>query len=244
MKKIVVTFLILISFTSCDFNTKTRKTENKFYGKKISILGDSISTLSGGGDANLESDKQYYGLLKTRDNCSIFVNAVAGSSIVTGGQTDTIDFTDDARIDSLSKSNPDIILIFGGINDFLQDLPLGTFGDTSKTDSFYGALDYLYRRILKQNKTSKVFHMMPLHTTFPQGGGLIPEYNGQNYLTDYTEAIQKVAQRYGVIVIDTTSLTGITALNIENYASDLIHIKETGHELVYKVLVNELNRSL
>lgn len=218
--------------------------KNKVYSKKINILGDSISTSSGGGNANLGVDKQYYGLMKTRDNCSIYVNAVAGASIVTGGQADTIDFTNDTRIASMTTNSPDIILIFGGINDFLQNLPLGTLGDTSKTGSFYGALDYLYKNVLTQNPNVRVFHMTPLHTTYSQGGGLIPEYNRLNYLSEYIDAIYKVARRYGVSIIDTNTLTGITCYNIASYADDLIHVKESGHELIYKAVINELNRML
>lgn len=86
--------------------------------------------------------------------------------------------------------------------------------------------------------------MTPLYTTILLCGGLIPGHKGQNYLTDYVDAIQKVAQRYGVILIDTNSLTGITPFNIRNYATDLVHINGSGHELVYKVVANELNRSL
>lgn len=216
---------------------------NKVNGKNVSILGDSISTSNGGGSAGLVYPQQYWGQMEVNDGCTTYVNAEAGSTIMVGG-TGTAMSTD-TRINTLDDTiSPEVILIFGGINDFLQDLTLGTFGDTGNSTSFYGALDYMYRKILTDYGSARVFHMTPLHTTYATGGGLIPEFNGVNYLTEYIDAIKKVANRYGVGVIDTNQDSGITAFNIGSYATDLIHVNASGHKRIYDTIISETNFKL
>ena len=212
---------------------------DKIRNKKISILGDSISTSNGA--AGIATTDTYYGRLIALQGCTVYVNAVSDSCITSGGSA-AEDFTADARWSALSASSPDIIIIFGGINDFLQDRPLGTIGDTDKSASFYGGLDYLYKSILNANPNARVFHNLPCHTTYSTGGGLIPEYNGVNYLTDYINAIELVAKRYGVGIINTFQNSGMTCYNINTYApSDGIHFEEAGHFLVYQTIVSETN---
>lgn len=209
------------------------------YGKKVSILGDSISTDNGGGTAALTYPQQYWGQLATQQICTIFRNAIAGSTIAgTAGTT----FATDSRWQSLdSVFVPDVILIFGGINDFLVNSTLGVLGDTVKT-TFYGALDYLYKSIMARCPNTRVIHMTPLHTMyFPPSGGVIPEYNGVRYLTEYCNAIKEVAQRYGVSIIDTNQNSGISCYNIGTLSTDLIHPKTAGHQLIYKAIVHETN---
>ncbi|WP_312900606.1 SGNH/GDSL hydrolase family protein [Chryseobacterium taichungense] len=222
MHKYILFFSILL-LTSC----------SKKYD--IAILGDSISTEDG--RSNILHDSTYVGLLETK--YSVYVDAVAGSSIISGGQSDTVDFTNDSRIKNITSSNSKIILVFGGINDFLQDLPLGKVGDISKTASFYGALDYLYKNLKKNNPNSKIYHLTPLHTLFIQSGGLSPEFNGKNYLADYKKAIFVMSKKYNIQVIDGDK-TGITTSNINNLSDDGLHIKEKGHKLIFDLIMNEI----
>lgn len=215
----------------------------KINGKKIAILGDSISMTTG--SSGITEPSTYGGLLALNQNCTIYRDAVGDSRITTGGSA-PLDFTYDARWQSLnSVFTPDIVLIFGGVNDFLQDVPLGVLGDTDKAATFYGALDYLYKNCLTRYPNTRIFHMTPLHNKYTSAGGLIPEYNGQNYLTAYVEAIEKTAGRYGVEIIDTYRNSGITCYNITTLApTDLIHIKEDGHLMVYNTIVNAIENYL
>ena len=220
--------------------TTTTTITDKIAGKKIAILGDSISTSNG--SAGLTYPQQYWGLLESLQNCDVYVNASGGTTIKVGGQGTAM--SDDSRINLLSTDfTPDIIFIFGGVNDFLQDIPLGSLGDTGNSTSFYGALDYLYSKLLT-DYTARIFHILPLHNKFSQSGYTVPEYNGINYLTEYIQSIREVAGRYGVGIINTFDDSGINSYNIDVLSDDGIHVKAEGHQLIYDTIISETNNKL
>jgi lysophospholipase L1-like esterase len=215
---------------------------DKVRGKRISILGDSISTLTGGGNAGLIYPQQYWGILESEQNCNTYVNAIGGTTIKVGGQGTAM--SSDTRINTLnSEFEPELIFVFGGVNDFLQDIVIGNLGDTGNSTSFYGALDYMYRKI-QTDYNARVFHILPMHNKFSQSGFTVPEYNGFNYLTDYIKAIREVAARYGVGIINTFDDSGITSFNIDELADDGIHVKSEGHRMIYNTIISETNNKL
>jgi len=211
--------------------------QNKIREDYVSILADSIGTSTGGGPGIAESDT-FGGLLRINDDCTIFRSAVAGSNLST-------DFTDDARVNSLNSVNePDTILVFGGVNDFLEDATLGSYGDTT-TATFYGGLDVLCIKLQTRYPEARIFFMTPLHHKYTTAGGLVPEYNGTNYMTDFVDAIERVCKRYGISVINTNQNSGITCYNIDVLAPvDLIHVNEVGHQMIYKTIISETNLKL
>lgn len=237
----------LVSFFDVTPKTRDRLINSKIINKKISIIGDSISTDNGGGDAGLIYPQQYWARMEYYLGCEIFRDAIGGTTITQGGQAPA--FVVPSRYESLnSVFTPDIVFIFGGINDFLQGIPLGTAADAVNT-TFYGALKELYSNILYRMPNARVFHITPAHTTFTQHGSFInryPEFNSNSglFLSDYIEAIEKISRRFGVGLIDVNQNSGITQYNIETLSSDKIHFKAKGHEMVYNTIVNTLNNSL
>jgi lysophospholipase L1-like esterase/frataxin-like iron-binding protein CyaY len=211
--------------------------QNKILNLNVSILGDSISTDNGGGVGISEVDT-YGGLLRINEGCAIFRNSVAGTNLST-------DFTVDLRVNSLnSQFEPNVILVFGGVNDFLEDATLGTFGDTT-TATFYGGVDLLCKKLQTRYPNARIFFMTPLHHKYTTAGGLVPEYNGTNYMTEFVEAIEKVCKRYGISVINTNQDSGITCYNINTIApNDLIHVNEIGHQMIYNTIISETNKKL
>lgn len=213
---------------------------NKINTKKISIIGDSISTPAGGTGAGLVFPEQYYSQLQVNNGCTINVSAVGGTGLMAenlGGDA----FTATARMNTVNASfTPDVILIFGGINDFGTDQPLGVLGD-STTATFYGALDYMYNYLMNRVKTARVFHMTPMHINKAPFGN--PEKNTANiFLYQYVNAIKEVAHKYGVGILDTYQYTGITYHNITLAAgSDGVHPNAAGHQKIYNLLLSLFN---
>ena len=212
---------------------------SRIYGKKISIMGDSISTPTGSATPELVYPEQWYNQLVVNHNCTVHVNAEAGSTITEGFQGTAM--SNVTRMDDMDSAFiPDDIMIFGGINDFLQDVPLGVVTDTVNT-TFFGALDVMYKYLLAQNNGTNVWHILPLHTLHAQAGGLIPEYNGVHYLTEYIEAIRVKSAQYGVRIIDTFNNSGITVWKVDDISNDGIHINASGHLKVASTVVSEYN---
>jgi len=86
--------------------------------------------------------------------------------------------------------------------------------------------------------------MTPLHHKYTTAGGLVPEYNGTNYMTEFVEAIEKVCKLFGISVINTNQDSGITCYNIADLAPDLIHVEEVGHQMIYNTILSETNLKL
>lgn len=212
--------------------------------KKVSILGDSISTGASGGTT---TSTVYWGLMKTWHNLDVFVNAISGSQV---GANNTVNrFMNPDRWGSLnSVFTPDIILVFGGTNDFgaiTTATPMGTISDPDDGSSvtFYGALKYLLKSITNANRTSRVFYMTPLM----RADRSFPAVNPTTLLlfTQYISAIKEVCFLYNVTVIDTFQESIFTFSNMDEsglYSTDKLHPNPAGHLKLAEYLSNKLSQ--
>lgn len=67
------------------------------------------------------------------------------------------------RLDGIDNA-ADIYIVFGGVNDFSRNVPLGELGSTD-VHEFYGALDYLIRTITARSPQAKLVFMTPCKTS-------------------------------------------------------------------------------
>jgi hypothetical protein len=222
---------------------------NNLTGKKVFVLGDSISTpgdlgttsVSGGSSS---SSTVWHQIMKSKWGCLTFVNAIAGSSIGLGNGGTSESFVVDTRWQSGNSTfDPDIIIVFGGTNDNnFRALPLGTIDDpdTLKT-TFYGALKYLYKSLTTRYPSALIFAMTPLH----RGINGIPEISDTTGLplSKFVTAIKEIVPMYGGTVIDTYSESGFTPINaaLTNYSADGVHPKDYHHAKLADLVGNKLN---
>lgn len=128
----------------------------------------------------------------------------------------------------------DAIVLFGGVNDFCRDVPLGQMGDADHA-CFYGAISYLVRSILADYPEAKLVCMTPAKTAGVAAKGL-PAFdvpNGQGQVeADYAYAMKEVCARYSVPVIDLFETSGISPLVEEQrrlYMPDGLHYSAAGY---------------
>lgn len=129
----------------------------------------------------------------------------------------------------------DIILVFGGVNDFNRAVPLGKMGD-SDPHTFYGALDTLIAGIMNKYPESILIYCTPCKSTGRTDKNL-PPYDVANpaglYLWDYVAAIREVCDRYSVPVIDLYASSGISPVipaHRKLYMPDGLHYSPAGYE--------------
>ncbi len=105
----------------------------------------------------------------------------------------------------------DVIVIFGGTNDYARANPT-PLGDMSSTDehTFYGALKILYNKVIAAHPNATVVAVTPLHRRSEKDYGL----EGLELL-DYVNAVREVASWYSIPVIDLWNNSGIQAQNLE-----------------------------
>lgn len=219
---------------------KANSVVTKLNNLNVGIIGDSISTTSYGG---VNSSNYWIGLCETAFSWNTKISAVSGTPIAE--KTGFNSFVSDTRWQSLNDTfTPDLILIFGGTNDFgARDVPIGLNTDDPITnkDTFYGGCKYLVESIKSDNPTSKVFMMLPIHRA--NDGN--PAYNGDTdaYLTEYVDAIKYVCNENSIDYIDLFSLSGLTYENMVSggvYSPDGLHPNSLGHQKIFNTLKNEL----
>lgn len=222
--------------------------KNPLAGKKVSILGDSISTYSGHipsgyatyyPNSDVDSvDKTWWQLLIHNNNMIIGQNvSYSGSTIQSDG---TFSYLQDERIAALgANGTPDIIIIEGSTNDgniedlttsgeiikTLPTLPLTTANQsTYDTTTFVGA----YQALIE-----KVMLAYPNATICCWG---TPWSKNTSYITTSevikaTEKIEALCKLYGCVFLDIRQC-GINPVNLSNYMIDYLHPNAAGMELI------------
>lgn len=195
-------------------------------GLKINFLGDSITF----GTGTLEKDtKSFVGRLN-HDYGAITRNyGIGGTRIarkVTPSATPVHDLDFCGRFAEMDD-DADLVVVFGGTNDFGHgDAPLGRFIDRTPY-TFYGALHTLYTGLLNKYPNSKIMVITPLHR--------LVEENGNGKLKDFVNVIREVAEYYSLPVLDLYANYGVNPVvevMKETYMPDGLHPNDAGYELL------------
>ena len=203
-------------------------------GKKAVFLGDSITQGVGTSDEeyiylNLLANKA--GLCEVK-NFGISGTRFAKQRASSGEPTFDYDFC--SRVEDLDI-DADIVVVFGGTNDFGHgDAPLGTPADRTPY-TFWGACHYLMNRLCERFYDTTVVIMTPLHrlTEDNPNGDNKPEPVAT--LKEYVDIIRTVAEWYSLPVLDLFAASGIqprVPVIRETYCPDGLHPNDAGHEKI------------
>lgn len=227
---------------------------NNLTGKKITFLGDSITEGSG---ANPTAKRYstvlsgYYGAIENN-------LGVAGTCLASGavGHSDSSRFVERATVANLQGS--DLIIIFGGTNDFSYDskaigdlfvettiTPVGRIGSKeltapSDTDTFAGALHELINTVRANCPNVPIVLVTPLNRgnyTSERPSSKQSNVNG-NFLYEFCDAIKTIGAFYSLPVCDMSK----SELDFSNdaiatqYSADKLHPNNAGHEIIAKLL--------
>ena len=214
-----------------------------YNGKNISILGDSISTFNGyipegnasyypAGTVQSVSDTWWKKLIDALGMTLNVNNSWSGSRVTTTDGDDSAGCM--VRAQSLGTT-PDVIIVWMGINDFNNEVLLGTYdGSTAVpevTTTFREAYGIMLNKILTAYPSSEVWVC-----TLPQCERNLetefPEINGNGVaLVEFNKAIVELANAFGVRVLDHNKC-GLTYQNMSVFNPDNLHPNKYGHSLV------------
>ena len=202
--------------------------------KKILFLGDSITEGYGPQDIN----NVYWKRLERGCGCTSVGFGISGTRIARQ-QVPSAHPREDmyfrSRVASMDET-ADVVVVFGGTNDYGHgDAAIGCFDDRTD-DTFYGALHNLYSDLIAKYPAAQLVVMTPLHRV-----GENKAYNDFGVrcvgsLEDYVDIIMEVAGYYGIPVLDLHRVSGIQPENPvlrEAYTPDGLHPNDAGHELLY-----------
>lgn len=211
--------------------------------KKILFLGDSIT--EGYGPQDIEN--VYWKRLERSCGCISVGYGISGTRIARQ-QKPSPDPREDqyfrSRVASMDP-DADVVVVFGGTNDYGHgDAAIGCFDDRTD-DTFYGALHNLYSDLIAKYPTAQLVVLTPLHRVEENQPYNTWGFRNVGCLEDYVNIIMEVAGYYGIPVLDLHRMSGIQpevpALR-EAYAPDGLHPNDAGHALIHSRLKNFLEK--
>lgn len=202
-------------------------TESGTFGALLSsastwyVIGDSIS------DTNLLPQMKYMTILGNKFNNLTINNVGKDGSHFTNKTTGYSTFA--TLLGKLPSNEPNVITIFGGVNDYIQSC---TIGDISSTDTsnFYGALNSFVAALNSKYTNAKKLFIIPLNM---RAGVFSTNSNGTNSLGNtlqqYRDAIIAVCKANNIEYID---LHADSELQPDLISSDGLHPTQDGHKLL------------
>lgn len=195
-------------------------------GKKINFLGDSITQ----GVGASSEDKIYLNRLKEMAELSCVRNyGISGTRLAKQSEFDgLVPFTE--RFQGMDD-DADIIVVFGGTNDYGHgDAKIGTLDDRTN-DTFYGACHFMMEGLIKKYPDSEIVIMTPLH----RSDDMTKNQSNNATLKDYVDIIKEVAAIYGLPVLDLYTMSGIqpdVECIKEKYMPDGLHPSDAGNQRI------------
>lgn len=210
-------------------------------GKKIAFLGDSIT--EGHGVACPENI--FWNRIAAQTGAICYGYGIGGTRIAKQHTPTNERWDQDfcSRVDTMIP-DADIVVVFGGTNDFGHgDAPFGTMADRTN-ETFCGALHVLYEKLCQRYPDAQLVVMTPTHRCSEDDGGLNESgIRRGGVLADYVEAIRQVAANYSIPVLDLWSVSGIQPkvdILKEKYMPDGLHPNDAGHSRIAQKLIGFL----
>ena len=196
-------------------------------GLKWAVIGDSIT------EKNFRTNKNYHDYV---------AEAVGGMTVLNYGQSGN-GWNHRANVPQTITSNPDIITVFLGTNDFgIAAREFGEFKDGAGTTTVCGSIELLLTNLVNSFPTKRLGILLPLprYNSYGIDGGT-PNSFGYT-LRQVSEMIVKYANHFGIPYLDLYNASGLAVYNsISNSyyftypgatAPDGVHPNDLGHQLI------------
>ena len=205
----------------------------KLKGLKVNFLGDSITE----GFGTSAPEYIYHALLKKE--LKLKEARAYGIGGTRFAKQKFLETPDDPFLDPNNfcirfekmDDDADLVLVFGGTNDYGHgNAPIGEMNDRTP-ETFYGACHYLFSGLIKKYLGKPVCVVTPLH----RADEIKETENGTETLKQYVEIIREVAQYYSLPVLDlfaTSGLQPVVEEIKEKYVPDGLHPNNEGHKVL------------
>ena len=224
-------------------------TNAPLFGKKVSFLGDSITTFGSyagsynpfytGSNAGITSvDKTWWGGLCTRQRAIINrIYAYGGATLV----NNLCLHYGDLFSNGTTGESPDVIFILAGINDFGQAVTLGTVEDTPNSNTtFCAAYKYLLGKLIETYPNAKIIGMTLLNSVYRTMG--IPHVNSNGIsIRQFCDAIRDCCDFYSVMCFDINIRVNINEYNYTQVLADMTHPNSIGARMMTNAIIANIN---
>lgn len=132
-------------------------------------------------------------------------NSYSGDKVTALGQTRCEELHDDTGTNA--GTNPDIIAVYLGINDFITNVD---------KDTFNNGYDTMIGKIVAKYSSAEIY----LFTLLPNGAYT----RSESELIEFNNIIKAIAEKYGCNVVDLYANSGITTENMSSYSNDTNYV--------------------
>lgn len=195
----------------------------------INFLGDSITE----GHGTSAPDKRFPDIVGKRLGVTVRNYGIGGSRIARQKNPNPAERADeDFNMRAMRmERDADLVIVFGGTNDFgHSDASLGKAGDTD-VHTFYGAVTTLIEYLIDKYGKDKLCFILPLHRSNednPRGDGFKPQPVA--VLATYVAIMKELLTKYG---IDTLSFENeIPFERLGELTTDGLHPNDAGHRIL------------
>ena len=217
-------------------------------GKIIDFLGDSIT--EGVGVTDIPNCR-YDNVMKRKCNLKATYNyGIGGTRLAhqsVPSEKPRHDLCFCGRASDLNK-DADIIVVYGGVNDYLHgDAPIGTMDDTTPA-TFCGAVDWLMSFLKERYPGKLIVFMTPAHCFYRNVSDKVPAVRETKRsdalpLIEYVKIIEARAKKHNIPVLNLYEKLGIDP-NIEEhwhkYTVDGLHFNDAGQAFIAEGLIEFL----
>lgn len=213
-------------------------------GKEINFLGDSITEGVGAScQANRFTDRIAAQTGAICRNYGISGTRIARQQNPEPQNPFDRDFC--SRVEEMDAS-ADVVIVFGGTNDFGHgDAPFGVDSDRT-ADTFCGALHVLCTRLLARYPHGQIVIATPLHRLMEdsaRGDGSKTE--DAPVLLGYVRQIRAAAAYYAIPVLDLYATSGLqpnVPIIREQFLPDGLHPNDAGHQRLADCIIRFLRQ--
>lgn len=142
-------------------------------------------------------------------------------------------FVNEARIQAIKDSDPDIVTILGGANDLARSVAIGTDSEftaalnSKNKENFKGAYSFLIETLLTWKPSLEIIILSTMQSS------------NYDYNT-YSDACRDVAYFYSLPFVDLNNGSGISKFNGAQYFSDGIHPNVAGAKRIASLVIDKL----
>lgn len=187
--------------------------EHPWEGKKITVLGDSIST---GG---------WTGTVANLTGATLQNLSVSGKKLA-GGLTSTVEQV---------AEDADLVIVFGGTNDYWhKNTSIGAADSTNK-NTFVGALRHIHTWLKTNRPNAQLLFVFPADQTF-QGNACTKDF-GYGTFQDFRDAFLNFCTDVHVPYVD---LEKETDYDCSKHSGDGVHPNSTGHQIIANAIYHRI----
>ncbi len=214
----------------------------KLKNKKVLFLGDSITE----GKGASSPEKCYVSVFGKISGAEVKNYGIGGTRIARQRRKSVKERHDRdfmSRVDGMD-GNADVVVVFGGTNDFGHgDSTIGTM-ESRDEYTFYGALHILCTELINKYPHAEIVFITPLHRISEDDEINEIGLKHEVLLSGYVDIIKEVAGYYGLPVLDLFNTSGIQPkvdIIREIYMPDGLHPSDIGAEKIAKRIYSFLS---